>query len=261
MQCGECGTRYDSDQNPFCPRCGSTAHGKVVPGAIPVAARHDPARRRVQASGVLLLVVGALFLVSALVGLTLPTQELAHRFVEPMADQPGGTLVLVPADDQPYNVTVTSLAGDPIANATGHVGELTIASPKHATLRIEGVHQGAIVNATAIVLTGDTLRLALADATPEEVAIGPTLETTVAVGRVVFIVVAVVLTGGGLCALLLRFYAGAATAAILGLLLSAVVLAGFLLAGLLFAIPFGFAGVFILRGRRHFGRAKTVQGP
>lgn len=254
VSCGECATTYDSDTNAFCPRCGSTDRAKTVPGALPVAARHNPRRRRVQASGVLLLVSGTLFLVSSLIGLAVPTEELARQFIEPMADQPGGTVILLPADDTPYDATLTTIAGDVVANATQHVGPFEARSPDHASLHVAWSVNGVEANATVIVLTGDTVRLQLAKANPGDVVIGSSLQTTVAVGRVVFVVAALLLVAGGLSALLLRWFPLAAAAAILGLVLGLVVVAGFLFAGLLFAIPFAVAALFILRGRRHFQR-------
>lgn len=250
VSCAECATRYDSETNAFCPRCGSTDRSKPVPGALQVAARHDPARRRVQASGVLLLVAGSLFLVSALIGLTIPAQQLAQEFVTPMADQPGGTLILVPADNATYDASVFARDGTLLGNVTGQQGEWRFASPQHASVQVTWTADQASGNVTAIVLTGDTLRIPLDGS--QDLLLGSTLQTTILVGRILFVLVAAVLAAGGLSALLLRVWALAASAAVAGLLLGLLVVAGFLLAGLLFAVPFGFAAVFILRGRRHF---------
>lgn len=257
VSCGQCGTRYDSDENAFCPRCGSTRHSDPVPGALPVAARHDPGRRRVQASGVLLIIVGSLFLVSSLVGLAIPVQELARQFVEPMADQPGGVLLLVPGDDAPYAATVSTLAGEVLVNESAQVGDLRVASPKHASLKVLWTAGNVSGNVTAIVISGDTLRLPLNVAPAQDTVIGATLAKTVSVGRIVFIVAATVLVAGGASGLLLRAWPLAAVAALMGVILGLVVVAAFLWAGLLFAIPFGLAASFILRGRRYFKRNKT----
>lgn len=256
VSCAECATSYDSDLNAFCPRCGSTDRSKAVPGALPVAARHDPRRRRVQASGVLLLVSGTLFLVFAVLGLAMPRAELAAQFVEPMADQPGGTLLLVPPANVSFNATITTLAGGPLGNASEHVGVFEFTSPDHASLRIAWTLDGQSYNTTAIILAGDTLRLPL-DAPVAEVVLGPSLKSTFAVVNVVFVIAAAVMVAGGLSALLLRLWPLAAAAAIFGLILGLIVVAGFLLAGLLFAIPFAAAALFILRGRHHFQRAKA----
>lgn len=258
MTCAECGTRYDSDRDAFCPRCGSLARGAVVPGAVQVARRNDPARRRVQASGALLLVVGGLFLVSSLVGLAVPVEEVSQQFVEPMADQAGGELVLLPgADRTPFDVTVTTVDGDPVANATAQTDPVTVPLAKHAAVHVV-VRQATQANATAfdaVVLPGDRLRVQVGEVQSGDVAIGPTLRTTVQVGRYVFIGLALLLAGGGLCALLLRAWPVAATASIVGMVMGLIVLVAFPIVGLLFAVPFGFAGVFVLRGKRHFAKA------
>lgn len=255
MTCAECGTRYDSDQNPFCPRCGSVAKGAVVPAAVQVARRSDPGRRRVQASGALLLLVGALFLVSSLVGLAVPVGEVARQFVEPMADQPGGELVIVPGvEHTPFDAVVTSVDGKPIANATAQADPVTVPSPDHATMVVNVTQGGAARQFHAVVLTGDRLTVDLDEVGDGDVVVGSTLATTVQVGRVLFIAIAALLIGGGVAAILLRWWGLAAAAAVVGALLAAVVLVGFLLPGLLFAVPFGFVAVFVLGGRRHFRR-------
>ncbi len=253
--CAECGTRYDSDQNPFCPRCGSTEQGKVVPAALQVARRFDPARRRVQASGALLLLVGGLFLVSSLLGLAVPVGEVAQQFVAPMADQPGGELRLVPdVEHTHFDVVVTTLDGKPIANATAASEPVTIVSRSHATMAVNVTQNGTSHTFHAIVLGGDKLTVDVSQPEDGDVVVSSTLATIVQVGRVVFILAAATLIGGGVGALALRAWGLAAAASLVGLLLALLVLVGFFLAGLLFALPFGFAAYFILRGRRHFRR-------
>lgn len=251
VPCAECGVRYDPASNRFCPRCGSTAKGKAVPAAVEVAQRRDPGRRRVQASGALLLVIGVLFLVSSAVSLAIPVGEMAKTFVTPMADQPGGTLVLEPGSLSSFDVIIRSVAGEVLANATNQTTPFTFASDDHASLRYEVLAGTALRNGTVIVFPGDTVRI---DASQDHALplVSQTLHTTVTVGRYVFLGIAAVLVAGGASAVALRFYGLAATAAVLGALLALLVLAGYLLAGLLFAIPFGFAAAFLLRGRRHF---------
>lgn len=252
VPCAQCGVRYDPASNAFCPRCGSTAKGAAVPAALEVAQRRDPGRRRVQASGALLLVVGLLFLVSALVSLAIPVGEMAQTFVDPMANQPGGTLTVDPAGAGSFDVTLRSVAGDILANATNQTQPFSFESADHATLRYEVRTAAGARNGTAIVFPGDTLRIAADAPSPALPLVSSTLATTVEVGRYVFLGIAAVLVAGGASAIALRFYGLAATAAILGALLALIVLAGYLLAGLLFAIPFGFAAAFLLRGRRYF---------
>ena len=261
VTCKECGTRYDTTQG-FCTHCGSTARGPVTPAAVAVAQRRDPGRRRVQASGALLLIVGLLFLVSSLIGLAVPLGEVAQQFVEPMADQPGGTLVLDPDENGTFDAVVTTRDGEELANVTGQAAPLNVSSPDHATLHVVATWRpnmtagsmGFTTEFDAIILGGDTLRVGADQVKDGDVVVSPTLRTIVQVGRVVFIGVAVVLVGGGLCALLLRLWPLAVLAALVGMLLAAIVLLGYLVAGLLFALPFGFAAFFVLRGRRYFTR-------
>lgn len=252
MPCAECGVRYDPAVNAFCPRCGSTARGTPEPAVLAVARRRDPARRRVQASGVLLVAVGLLFLVSTVLSLTLPVGEMAKTFVGPMASQPGGTLVLVPDGDGPYNVTIRNVDGEVLANATGHVGEYRFIATQHAALRYEAVAGNETTNGTALVFTGDTLRVPLDGEAHELPQASPTLQQTIRVARYAFLGLAALLLAGGACAIALRAWPLAAVAAVVGILLAALVLLGYLLAGLLFALPFGFAAYFILRGKRYF---------
>lgn len=252
VPCAECGVRYDLADDVFCPRCGSTARGPPVPAALDVARRRDPGRRRVQASGVLLLAVGVLFLVSSIISLAVPVGEMARTFEDPMADQAGGTLVLEPLDDAPYDVSVHAFDGTLLANATNQTGPFTYASADHATLRYEAHAGNVTTNGTAIVFPSDTLRIPLDGQQADAPSISSTLHKTVVVGRYVFLGLAAVLVAGGAAGAWLRLYGLAATAAVVGAVLALLVLAGYLLAGLLFAVPFGFAAYFILRGRRHF---------
>lgn len=252
VPCAQCGVRYDPASNAFCPRCGSTAKGAAVPAALEVAQRRDPGRRRVQASGALLLVVGVLFLISALVSLAIPVGEMAQTFVAPMADQPGGTLTVDASDAGPFDVSLRSMGGTVLANATNQTAPFSFESTEHATVQYTVVTASGTRNGTAIVFPGDTLRIDPDAPSPALPVVSSTLATTVEVGRYVFLGIAAVLVAGGTSAIALRFYGLAATAAILGALLALIVLAGYLLAGLLFAIPFGFAAAFLLRGRRYF---------
>ncbi len=252
--CAQCGVRYDLADDAFCPRCGSTARGPPVPAALDVARRRDPGRRRVQASGALLLAVGVLFMVSSVISLAVPVGEMARTFEAPMADQAGGTLVLEPGAYASFDVVVRSHAGEVLANATNQTQPFTFTSPEHATLHYEAlVGEGPARNGTAIVFPGDTLHVSLDDNLVFP-AVSSTLATTVRVGRYVFLGLAAILVTGGAAGAWLRLYALAATAAVVGAVLALLVLAGYLLAGLLFAVPFGLAAYFILRGRRHFTR-------
>lgn len=99
VECAECGNRYDSQANPFCPRCGSTKTGAALPGALAAGSRIDPRRRRVQVAGVALMVIGLFALAGSLYGIVDP-QPLPASLYEGMAPffaknaQPGGPVHL-----------------------------------------------------------------------------------------------------------------------------------------------------------------------
>lgn len=113
VQCAECARIYDSDEHPFCPRCGSIGKSESVgKTAAKIHNRNHPKRRRAQVSGIAMAILGGitgiLFLVTAimapsLVPLTLPTFEM----------QEGGALTVNVADGGvPFdgmNVTILSL--------------------------------------------------------------------------------------------------------------------------------------------------------
>jgi hypothetical protein len=68
VECAECGTRYDSDVQAFCPRCGGLRQGTPMAPAVTSAARRLPSRRRVQVGGVILAATSGVFFVLAVVG-------------------------------------------------------------------------------------------------------------------------------------------------------------------------------------------------
>ncbi len=66
VQCAECERLYDSDDNPFCPRCGATAKADPTIAAKTIASRNEPRRRRVQVAGVIMASTGALVLLAGI---------------------------------------------------------------------------------------------------------------------------------------------------------------------------------------------------
>lgn len=254
MACGECGTRYDSDQNAFCPRCGSTAKGQVLPAAVAVARRHDPARRRVQASGALLLIVGGLFLVSALASLALSGGDLPPEFAALVQDQPGGTVRLVAPNGTAYSAVVSTLDGAELQRFGNQSGPLEIPLGDRSTVVLAIAREDGTVNVTAVAMAGDTLQVNVLDARDGDLLASRQLHTINRVATALAIVFTGLLLTGGLAAVLLRWFPLAATGASLGVLLAFLALAFFTWAGLLFAIPFGFAAAFVFRGRRFFRR-------
>lgn len=291
VECSECGASYDSDEHPFCPRCGSTARGAPVQGAVASAARRDPGRRRVQASGVVLFAIGLLFLTSAGLSFLVPQDEAVQPLVGLMADQPGGDLVIrLPAAPvgeaagadaanattsnstaaAPASVRLLDLDGNELANATAEAGgELRLAMPQ-ASVVVEAVQGQARWNRTAVALRGEAVTLDLRDApggdaadarAEDAVAVSGSVGTATMAARWVLLVFALVLAAGGACAAFLRLYGLAVAGAITGALFGLLALVGFLAAGLLFALPFGLCAYFILRGRRHFRRRAVAPPP
>ncbi|MHB1261063.1 MAG: hypothetical protein ACYC2H_05035 [Thermoplasmatota archaeon] len=254
VDCSECGTHYDSQEHPFCPRCGSTAHRASVPGALASARRNDPARRRVQASGAVLLAIGMLFLIASLASALVPQQRAAESVVDTLAAQPGGRLVIDWPTAEPATLELVARNGTVLANATVEAGHYE-ANASLAVIAVRSTQGNASWNQTVVVMAGDTLRLALpADppAGPQPVVFSPLFSQILSVARYVSVGLALVLCIGGLCALFLRWWPIAAVGAIVGILLGLFAMVGFLVLGLLFAIPFAICGILILRGRRQF---------
>lgn len=269
VECAECHTRYDSDANPFCPRCGSMPKGKPVPAALVAAQRHDPARRRVQASGVVLVVVGStlllLFLPVALLSGAFTASTMEDLFREnPDLGFPGGELRVVatdggtPAAGLPVDVQL--LDGRSIANGTTDAaGQYNTTLGDHAVVQV--VVAGADGNWTRKVFglegTTTTVRIDIAQDPQESdrwAGLAPILRV-VRIVLVVFSVVAALLVAAGICAVRLRAWSFAVSAAALGaipaiLLFFASLNVGTFLIVIVLGVPF----LFITRGRRHFSR-------
>jgi hypothetical protein len=230
-----------------------------VPGALASARRHDPARRRVQASGAVLLAIGMLFLVASLASALVPQQRAAESVVDTLASQPGGRLILDWPTAEPASLRLLARDGTVLANQTVEGGHHDV-NVTHAVVEIHSTQGNATWNQTVVVLAGDSLRLSLpADppAEPPEVVFSPLFSRVLSVARYVSVGLALALCIGGLSAVLLRWWPIAAVGAIVGILLGLLALVGFLVLGLLFAIPFAICGVLILRGRRQFRAAAS----
>ncbi|MFA5944729.1 MAG: hypothetical protein WC876_09710 [Candidatus Thermoplasmatota archaeon] len=259
VQCSECGTSYDSDEHPFCPRCGSTAHKASMPGALASARRHDPSRRRVQASGAVLLAIGMLFLIASIASALVPQQRAAESVVDALASQPGGMLTIEWPTAEPATLVLVARDGTVLANTTVAAGHYE-GNATRAVLVVHSTQGNTTWNQTVVVLAGDsfTLRLpANPGSMPAEVVFSPLFTQVLSVARYVSVGLALVLCVGGACALLLRLWPLAAVGAIVGMLLGLLAMVGFLVLGLLFAIPFALCGILILRGRRHFVSTKA----
>lgn len=134
VQCAECARVYDSDEHPFCPRCGSIGKSEAVgKTAASIHTRNHPKRRRAQVGGVAMTILGGitgiLFLITAilapsLVPLTLPTFEM----------QDGGELTVNVADGgvplDGINVTILSLNDTFLAAAPTSNGSANFMLPQ-----------------------------------------------------------------------------------------------------------------------------------
>lgn len=267
MPCAECGVRYDPAVNAFCPRCGSTARGTPEPAVLAVARRRDPARRRVQASGAVLLSVGSLltllFIPVLLFSGSLMDATVEQLMSDPEMRVPGGRVIVVATDNG------TPLAGAPVQLIAAGTAEVLANGTTNETGRFTGfVGKNAFVNISLEAPPGTFLRRAVA-------IDGATTTVRIDVGRdeihrtswtgvqplllmmrilvAVFLAIALLLAAAGLCALRLRAWgfavAGAALGAVPLLILTVATLSvGFMLMLFVVAAPL----VIIARGRRYF---------
>lgn len=127
VDCSECGARYDSEENPFCPRCGSEA--KAAPADAVKEVREDrPARRRVQAGGVILAIVGTVALAQLLFA-AIATAEPDDATLDLLSDVamfqdlPGGELRLLLPDGN-HTYVLVAIGGN--ATQSGSAGNGTV---------------------------------------------------------------------------------------------------------------------------------------
>jgi hypothetical protein len=266
VECSECSTRYDSDVHPFCPRCGSTRASAPAPaGTLATAARNDPSRRRVQASGAVwttvgglmaLLFVPMLFLAGPLTEQTL--EQLASQ--EPGLSLPGGTLAVhvldggAPVPGAP--VVLRTPLGVEVANGTtdGNGTFTAVLGSTQAVVHAEAQVGNGTVLGKAVSLEGSTTTLVLDPADPPTgwAGLGEML-VLVRVVLGVFIAVALLLVAAGILALRLKAWGFCVTAGAIGLLPGLMLAVaspglGFLLILAVLAFPLGF----VAAGRRHF---------
>jgi hypothetical protein len=267
VECSECGTPYDSQEHPFCPRCGSTAQRSSVPAAMASARRNDPSRRRVQASGAVLAAIGGLFL--PFLGLAM---ALAPSFAglaltqmhagETPAGVVGGNLTVEVVDGgAPVpGVPVTLRHGNGTVLAEGATdggGRFRAALGGTLTATVEVAAGNATFRRNATAITGsDTLVRVDVAADP------PSLEGWVGAGPMVqylrvflgaMLAVSGLVLAAGVFAIRLRAWGFAVTGGIIGLLPFIVLfVASFALGALVALLAIGVPVVVIARGRRFF---------
>ncbi len=240
VQCAECGRDYDSDEHPFCPRCG--AIGRVEGGptgpASQLARRRDPRKRPVQAAGVMMVsLAGFAFLLFAITAVMAPS--LVPDTMEAIADYEGGDVrILVTDAGAPVagaNITVRTLDGTAIANAsTDDQGMAVVTDLSHAGTNVTVDAAGGPFQRFVLSLPassgGDITEVAIDIATDPRTSedwVGA--ESIVTASRIlasVFATVALVTIVGGVAAIRMRgrqwAIAGAAVAIIPALLLAMV---------------------------------------
>ncbi|MFO1532233.1 MAG: hypothetical protein ABR562_00820 [Thermoplasmatota archaeon] len=260
--CAECNTRYDARTLAFCPRCGGTARAgsDATPGP---GGRRDPARMRLQLGGVLLLILGGLFLAAATTALMNPGATERQVFLFGLGQdesfQGGEVAVRVLDDGLPVpGANVTMQAG----NRTLAAGATDLDGRFNATLR------GSIaVNVTVTRGTESWLRQVLApqgvtatvaidlahDAASSDRVVGAqglALTTMLAL-----LVLSLLLSVGGLAAVLVR-WRGLALAGPLPVvaLAALLVLLYFSIGPLLFLAMLGAPYALVVSGRSAFRR-------
>lgn len=268
VTCKECGTRYDTSQG-FCPRCGSTARGPATPAAVAVAQRRDPGRRRVQASGAVLLAVGALLAVVFAAMLAL-SGTLTQGFLDDMQRDPsrvavpGGSIVVLvtdagaPAPGVPVNVT--TLDGVAVTNGTTDEGgrfEARLGGTAFANVTVARDGDDLVRRVVAIDGSAVTLRFDLGAASAAASWAGfEKLQAVMRVVLAVFLAVALLLAAAGVCALALRAWSVALAGAAIGMVPALVLtVASLSLGAFLMLVVVGVPLVLIARGRRYFLRA------
>lgn len=220
MQCPECDSRYDAALTGFCTRCGATAPTPGSPAAsVPAfAPRRDPLRRRVQVGGILLATWGVLLSIAFVTFALLPGDVLAgflDEVVDGMGETPlpGGALhvqVLENGAAAP-NATVELRTPGGIllhANATKD-GWANLTLGDHAAANLTVRAAGRVLERRVLVLDNDTLEVRLDAArdpatVPERLGIDRFVSFIRAAAAIVA-VAAVLLLGGGIAALAVRW--------------------------------------------------------
>ncbi len=225
MECTECGARYDSSQNPFCPRCGSLeTRSEAV--AVAQAERSEPLRRRVQAMGVVLMVFGLIFGAS-MIFVAFQARPLMEGNMETLGGGVAGGALNVSLRDgdagvQNASVVIFSLDSKELLNqSTGIDGSVRFPSLEEAAVRVLVSHNNDSWERNVFVLAGGgdvRLTLDTTDASDDASWVGlDTVVTAVRIFAVVGTVCFLLAILGGLAALRLRYH-GLATAGAVGLL-------------------------------------------
>lgn len=258
--CTECGEHYDSQENPFCPRCGSMRTEGPVPGAVDAARRRSPARRRVQAAGVALMVVGAFFVVGSIFVAVMVGQAPPQTLQEALAGQPGGALsiqVVAGGESVAAVVNLTGPEGAPLTNGTTDAaGWFNTTGLEAASVTVHVAADNGTWQRRALVMRGDEVTLRIDTATDAQESSWVGLDPFVRAVRIVAVFLAFLslfIVAGGVAALRLRQRPLAVAGAMAGFLpLLVITVAAPMLGGLLLLAVVSGALVLILLGRHEF---------
>lgn len=252
VDCPECGARYDSDANAFCPRCGSERKAPAREATIASAQRTQPGRRRVQAGGLILAVLGGLAALQFLIGAIVPadpdpaTLEMLSD-VGFFRDLPGGEVVLSMQPGAVGNYTLATLDGNA---TTGTAMNGTTLSLESAFMNLTVTLDGTQYVRMLYVPQGEQETVHLEDDAASWVSAGaPSALRGIAAFMAFFAALVLV---GGISAVRLRQRRLAVMAIVLAALpgLFLVFLAPPV--GLLLLVLPGAAAYLILSGRQHF---------
>ncbi len=257
VDCSECGNRYDSQANAFCPRCGNVSKRPAAAAAFKPA-RYDPRRRRAQIGGIILAVLGGFALMQAAWAAIAPTplddaQLDGFADIELFRDQAGGDIRLRWLDNgTPLagNVTFTGLNGQALGNVTLSNGwsNLTASAVAFGNATLVGSNVTVQFYTPAGQRVSGTVDVS---APPNWVAVEQIPATRIIAAFLAFFAGFVLL--GGIMAMRLKAWGLAVAAGFIALvpaLLLAVIVP---LAGILLAFPTALALAFVFGGRRHFG--------
>lgn len=135
VQCAECADTYDSDEHPFCPRCGAVATAAAPGAALSLAGRNDPSRRRVQVAGVIMMSTGGIVLALGLAWL-LFAGVLAGAMFDNGLDQESSPIQITVVDANGpvagVNVSATPVGGTESWLVTGANGTAVFAMQSNA---------------------------------------------------------------------------------------------------------------------------------
>ncbi len=220
VECAECGHRYDSQTQTFCPRCGnmgSRSAGQVAP------MRSDPRRRRVQIGGVILISTASLLLILFGAVFAMAGTLVQEQGAELLQDQPGGELTVVFTDGAPVanaSVAVTLLNGSlAAAGATDDDGRFGPLDLDVAVVNVTITHMQRAWHRQAVVIDGDSLLLRVDAADATEATVGADALVGPVRGMLgFFIAISLFVLGGGIAAVRLRQRNIALSAGIVGLL-------------------------------------------